>query len=358
LAELATASPHPVSEFHLPKGSAERRALECTERLDIAFDLGSPGLIILAAATGTWDEPGQLLPDPVDDAHAPHRIELIPPGSATAVAQRSTETPESNLVYEVPEAGFAAGRWTARLTSLGTQRADFGFYVSYPTARTIHFADLPPDVFAEIAHLRLEFQRGKLASRLELDTQAGPVVHYFTVDEIEYWCPWMPRVMAHVEDVRSSGVKLSVPEGTTDPVLRCELTFEDDGLEIQGTIPLDLRNMRLTLDLPILVRHSHLADSKSPSAVDYDPSGARVTFTCEPQFEGLVEWLPGFFPMWRRLIQRTVEDACRSLLATYEVRKLLSRAMEMRVSEQLGPASKPVGVVAADGRLRFSYYTI
>jgi hypothetical protein len=77
-----------------------------------------------------------------------------------------------------------------------------------------------------------------------------------------------------------------------------------------------------------------------------------------PRFEGLVEWMPGFFQLWRRSIERAVEDATRELLATPAVKKLLSHALEARVMAQIGPNARPFGVGAADGKLRFSYYTV
>ena len=354
MAELRSV-PQPVSEFHLPKGSAERRALGTTESLDVRFDVDSPGLIIVAAATGAWGPSWELLPHPADDARAPHRIELLSPAGA-AVEQRTTEAPESNLVYELSD-GFEPGRWTARLTNLGTSSREFGFYVSYPTARKLEYVDVAPTAFVELTTLRLEFGRGKDASRLEFGTAAGPVVHYFTVDEIHYRNPWMPRVVSHLENVRSADVTLSAPEGR-DPMLRCELGFADDGVEISGTLALDLRDMRLTLDLPILVRFPPLSESTASCTVEFDVAEARATFSCVPRFEGLTEWMPGFFQLWRRSIERAVEGATRQLLATPAVTTLLSHALEARVMAQIGPNSRPFGVAATDGNLRFSYYTV
>jgi hypothetical protein len=341
----------------LPKGCAQRRALESTESLDVPFELEAPGLIIVVAATGTWGATG-LLPRPHEDAHSPHRIELFPPGSAAPVAARKTEAAESTLVHEASASDFVPGRWTARLTNLGTRVEEFGLHVSYPSARELRFADIATDAFPELARIRLEFQRGNLASRLEIETSAGPVTHFFTLEEIEYSCPWMPRVRGYFDDVRSTSVALSIPEGSTDPIIRCEVAFEDEGLELNGTIPLDLRRMTLTLDLPVLVRYHKLAASKRPTTIEYDEAGVRASFTFEPAFEGLAEWLPGFFAMWRRSIQRTVEAACRELLASDELKQLFSKGMEARVLSRIGPDAKPVGVAAADGKLRFSYYEI
>jgi hypothetical protein len=274
------------------------------------------------------------------------------------VAERTTESAESTLVHEASASEFVPGRWTARLTNLGTKLQEFGLHVSYPSVRELQFADVATDAFPELARIRLEFQRGDLASRLEVETSAGPVTHFFTLEEIEYSCPWMPRVRGYFDDVRSTSVTLSIPEGSTDPIVRCEVGFEDEGLELNGTIPLDLRRMTLTLDLPVLVRSHKLAASKTPTTIEYDEAGVRASFTFEPAFDDLAEWLPGFFAMWRRSIQRTVEDACRELLATDELKKLFSKGMEARVLAHIGADAKPVGVTAADGKLRFSYYEI
>ena len=333
--------------------------LESTEKLDVRFDLECPGLIIVVAATGAWeDQPGQLLPRPREGERVPQKIELIPPGDGTAVAEWTAETPESHLVYDVPRASFTRGRWTARLTNLGTKTEDFGIFVSYPSTRELHSADLSSDVFAELAGVHLELHRGHLASSLEVKTSAGPVTHYFTVDDIEYSCPWTPRVVAYFENLQSTSVSVSVPKGTPDPLFRYELGFDDEGTEINGTIPLDLRNIRLTVDLPIIVRYHKLARSRTLSSIDYEEADIKVSFSFNPRFEELIEWLPGFFPMWRRSIQRTVEDACRELLATPELRRMFSDAMHARVLEQIGENAKPVGVAAANGKLRFSYYTV
>ena len=173
-----------------------------------------------------------------------------------------------------------------------------------------------------------------------------------------YSCPWMPRIVAYFDKLQSTSVAVSVPEGTTDPLLRYELGFADDGIEIKGTIPLDLRRMLLTVDLPIVVGYHTGTSSRALSTVEYEETHMRVNFSFEPQFEELVEWFPGFFPRWRRLIQQTVEDACRELFAAREIRQVFSETMQACVIAQIGENAKPVGVVAAHGRLRFSYYTV
>src|SRR5262245_4207262 len=105
MAELETVPPHGIREFHLPTGKAERRELGSTECLDVGFEVDSPGLIILAAATGAWGATWELLPRPLDAARAPHKLELFRPGGGAAVGQRSSEVPESNLVVELPAEG-------------------------------------------------------------------------------------------------------------------------------------------------------------------------------------------------------------------------------------------------------------
>jgi hypothetical protein len=356
MAEITNGAATSQGVLHLPKGTSERRMLECAERLNVPFDVDSSGLIILVAATGEWSGSDQLLPHPRPGQKAPHRIELVPPGDGAVAVERVSETAESNLVYEVPEG--VQGRWTARLTNLGTAPQEFGLFVSYPGPKELRTADLPADVFADLAALRLELQRGHQASSLTIETPAGPLTHYFTIDDIQYSCPWTPRVVAYFENLRSASTRLSVPEDDGDPRIRFELGFGDEGVEINGTIPLDLRNIQLTIDLPIVVRYHQAARSKSLSTLDYEEADVKATFSFEPQFEGLVEWFPGFFSTWRRLIQRAVEKACRNLLADYQLRTVLSETMEARLQEQLGEDARPVGVSAADGKLRFSYYTI
>jgi hypothetical protein len=342
--------------LHLPKGTSERRTLECAERLNVPFDVESSGLIILVAATGEWSGSDQLLPHPRPGQKAPHRLELVPPGNGAVAVERVSETAESTLVYEVPEG--VRGRWTARLTNLGTTQQEFGLFVSYPGPTELRTSDLPASVFADLAALRLELQRGHQASSLTIETPAGPLTHYFTIDDIEYSCPWTPRVVAYFENLRSVSTNLSVPEDDGDPRIRFELGFGDEGVEINGTIPLDLRDIQLTIDLPIVVRYHKATESKTLSSLDYEEADVKAMFTFEPQFGGVVEWFPGFFSTWRRLIQRAVEKACRNLLADYQLRKVLSETMEARLLAQLGTDARPVGVTAADGKLRFSYYTL
>jgi hypothetical protein len=332
--------------------------LASTERLDIPFAVESPGLIIVVAATGAWRADGQLLPLPRKDERARHKLELIPPGDGAQALERTVETPESNVVHEVPRSGFTPGTWTARLTNLGTNPQDFGLYVSYPGSRELHHVDLPIEVFDELASLRLAFGRGEKASSLEIETAAGPLAHYFTLPEMEYSCPWTPRVVAYFEHLESTSLRVSVPAGTPDPLLRFELGFSDHGVEVNGTIPLDLRNMALTLDLPIIVQYHRATGSRTLASIEYDEADIRVSFTFDPKFDELTEWFPGFFPRWRRLIQRTVETACRQLLSTPELREIFSNSMHARVLAHIGEHGKPVGVAAADGKLRFSYYTI
>jgi hypothetical protein len=343
--------------LHLPEGKAERRMLASTQRLDIPFEVDTDGLIIVVAAAGSWnDEPGELLPTPREGVRVPHRIELIPPDGATPEASVS-DGGETHLVHQLLEAGEGRGRWTARLTNLGTRIEEFGLFVSYPSRRELQQADIAPDVFADLATLRLELHRGHQASSLSMETAAGPVTHFFTVPDIEYSCPWTPRVLVYFDDLRSTSVAVSVPAGLPDPVLRYELGFDEAGLELNGTIPLNLSDMRLTLDLPIIVQYYRMARSTTLSAIDYEEADVRATFSFEPRFDEVVEWFPGFFPRWRRLIQRTVEKACRDLLASAELRKLFSESIQARVLEQLGANAKPVGVAPADGKLRISYYT-
>jgi hypothetical protein len=342
--------------LHLPRGIAKRRVLERTETLEVEFDVESPGLLIVVAAAGEWGEPGQLLPRTRAGARVPHRVELLAPGAVVA-AERTSDAPESFLVHEVVESDVATGSWTARVTNLATTIQEFGFFVSYPGTHDLLVADFSADVFSELAELSLELHRGHQASSLTIETSKGPVTHYFTLHDMDYSCPWMPRVVAYFENVRSTSTRVSVPAGTHDPLLRYELAFADDGIEINGTIPLDLRDMRLTVDLPIIVRYHKAAQSKTLATIAYEEDDVDVDFSFEPRFGELVEWFPGFFPRWRRQIQRTVEDACRELLASYELRKLFSDLMHARVLEQIGADSKPVGVAAADGKLRISYYT-
>ena len=150
---------------------------------------------------------------------------------------------------------------------------------------------------------------------------------------------------------------MSVPTDHPDPVFRYELGFDEEGLELNGTIPLNLSDIRLTIDLPIIVRYLRASASPVLSTIDYEEADVRATFTFEPRFEELVEWFPGFFPRWRRLIQRTVESACRELLATGDVRRIFSEAMQARVLEHIGADARPVGVSAAGGKIRVAYYT-
>jgi hypothetical protein len=356
--ELLRETPQPDGDLHLPRGIAERRTLGRAEILDIGFEMESPGLIIAVAAAGAWKEAGQLLPSPREGDHAPHKIELFPPGDGTTAAAEVSNAPESNLVHEVTHEGIVRGRWVARLTNLSSTSQDFGFFVSYPGTRELREADFSVDDFADLGRLHLELHRGHQASSMTFETSAGPVTHYFTVPDIEYSCPWMPRVMAYFENLRSTAVRVSIPAGTPDPLFRYEFDFDDNGTEIAGTLPLDLRNMRLTVDLPVIVRYFKGTQSRTLSAVGYEEADTKVHFSFEPRFQELVEWFPGFFATWRRLIQRTVENACRELLAAAEIRQMFSDVMHARVLERLGESAKPVGVSAADGKLRISYYTV
>jgi len=340
----------------LPRGKAERRLLPCEEALEIGFDVESSGLIIVVAATGAWEVQGQLLPRPQDGDCFPHKLELIPPGAAAR--EEITSRGESHIVYEPPPEGLARGRWTARLTNLATNPQEFGLFVSYPGTRELRVADLAADAFADLARLRLELRRGHDASSLAIETSADPVTHFFTVPDMEYSCPWIPRVLVYFDLLRSTTVTVSIPRDTPDPVLRYELAFDDEGVEIAGTIPLDLQQMRLTLDLPVVVQDYQADRSRGLSSVDYEAADIRAHFAFEPRFDGLVEWFPGFFPRWRRLIQRTVERASRELFAAPEVKKMLAEAMQERVLEQIGANARPVGVAPGDGRLRVSYYNV
>jgi hypothetical protein len=169
----------------------------------------------------------------------------------------------------------------------------------------------------------------------------------------------MPRVLGYFDDVRSVGATVSIPAATPDALLRYELVFEEEGVEIGGTMPLDLREMRLTVDLPIIV-HYHQATRAVTrlASVDYDESDVRVHFSFEPELAGVAEWFPGFFPRWRRLIQRTVETACGELFAAFELRQLFSDLLHADVLEQIGEQARPVGVAPAHGKLRIAYYDV
>ena len=351
-----TAQAQPAGVLHLPMGVAERRVLDRAEILDVGFDVEASGLIIVVAAAGSWEEEG-LLPHPREGDHVPHKLELFPPGDGRVAAEELSDTPEAHLVHELAPGAYTPGRWVARLTNLCTHQETFGLYVSYPSPRELQTVDLAADAFADLAAIHLELRHGHQASGLTMKTAAGPVTHYFTVPDIEYSCPWTPRVLVYFDVLRSTTVSLSVPEDTPDPVLRYELGFDDEGIEINGTIPLNLSDIRLTVDLPIIVRYDKASASTMLTAIDYEAPDVRVTFAFEPRFDELVEWLPGFFPRWRRLIQRTVERACRELLATEELRRVFSEAIQARVEARIGADAKPVGVEAADGRLRISYYT-
>ncbi len=357
MVELTREAEKKAAVLHLPKGIAQRRMLDRGEILDIGFDVETTGLIIVVAAAGAWAE-GELLPRPRDGDHAPHRIELYPPGDGKTVAAELSHIPESHMVHEITTENMIRGRWVARLTNLGTHPDDFGFFVSYPSPRELEFVDLSADMFADLAGLHLELRHGHQASSLSMNTSVGPVTHYFTVADIEYSCPWTPRVLVYFDDLRSTSVKVSVPNETPDPVFRYELGFDEQGLEINGTIPLNLKDIRLTIDLPIIVRYFKALSSRTLSSVDYEQADVRATFSFEPRFQELVEWFPGFFPRWRRLIQRTVENACRELLASAELRKIFAEAMHARVLKEIGENGRPVGVSAADGKLRISYYTV
>jgi hypothetical protein len=347
--------------LHLPEATAKRCTLESTETIDVAFDVVAPGLIILVAAAGDWSGDGHpLLPAP-REGRVPHRLELIPPDQTIPAASEVSELGEGTLVHEVPDAPAALGRWTARLTNLATHPEDFGLFVSFPSLRELQTVDFAAEDFVDLASMAIELRRGEQASRLSVDTPAGRVVHYFTTKDMEYSCPWTPRVLVYFRDLRSTSVTLTVSHELTEPVLRYELGFDEHGLELNGTVPLHLSDMRLTIDLPLIVRYFKAAEaverrSKELSTIAYDEEGIRVAFSFEPRFEELVEWFPGFFPRWRRLIRRTVEDACRELLASEDVRRVISNALEARVLERAGPHAEPVGVSVADGKLRVSYY--
>jgi hypothetical protein len=344
--------------LHLPVGIAERRTLESGKALEVGFDVEATGLVILVAASGAWDDgPGALLPMPRDGDRVPHRLELVAPGGGDPVAAELSEEPECHLVHELTDGSGGLGRWTARLTNLASTPEEFGLFVSYPSARGLQYMDLPADAFSGLADLHLELRHGHQASSLTMATPAGPVTHYFTVGDIVYSCPWTPRVLVYFDDLRSTSVRVSVPTDHPDPVFRYELGFDEEGLELNGTIPLNLSDIRLTIDLPIIVRYLRASASPVLSTIDYEEADVRATFTFEPRFEELVEWFPGFFPRWRRLIQRTVESACRELLATGDVRRIFSEAMQARVLEHIGADARPVGVTAAGGRIRVAYYT-
>jgi hypothetical protein len=350
------AQAEPAGVLHLPMGIAERRALGRAETFDVGFDVEASGLIIVVAAAGSWEDDG-LLPRPREGARIPHKLELFAPGDDGIAAEEISEQPEAHLVHELAAGAYARGRWVARLTNLCTQDETFGLYVSYPSTRELQTVDLSADAFGDLAAISLELRHGHQASSLAMATPAGPVTHYFTVPDIEYSCPWTPRVLVYFDALRSNSVRLSLPADTDDPVLRYELGFDDEGIEINGTIPLNLADIRLTVDLPIIVRYDKASAMTTLSTVDYEAVDVRVTFSFEPLFDELVEWLPGFFPRWRRLIQRTVERACRELLATEELRRVFSDAIQARVDARIGENAKAVGVSSAGGNLRVSYYT-
>jgi hypothetical protein len=344
--------------LHLPLGIAERRTLESGASFDVGFEVEATGLIIVVAASGAWDgEPGEVLPWPREGDRTPHRLELFRPGDGATAVVEASDTPEGHLVYELRKEHGALGRWTARLTNLASHAEDFGVFVSYPSTRELQTMELPVEAFSDLASLHLELRHGHQASSLTMNTPSGPVTHYFTVADIVYSCPWTPRVLVYFDELRSTSVKVSMPADTPDPVFRYELGFDEEGLELNGTIPLNLSDIRLTIDLPIIVRYLRASASPVLSTVDYEEADVRATFSFEPRFDELVEWFPGFFPRWRRLIQRTVESACRELLSTGDVRRIFSEAMQARVLEHIGADSRPVGVTAAGGKLRISYYT-
>ena len=111
------------------------------------------------------------------------------------------------------------------------------------------------------------------------------------------------------------------------------------------------------MDLPIIVRYNKASSMTTLSTVDYEAADVRVDVRVRAAVRRARRVAAGFFPRWRRLIQRTVERACRELLATDELRRVFADAIQARVDAEIGENAKAVGVSPASGKLRVSYYT-
>ena len=275
------------------------------KQLDVTFTVPNPGRVMIdAKAVNPWDE--QLA----------YTLELFRPGVAEPVAKRVCHGSPGFLKFDIPadQAGLAKP-WLARLTNQDEKGRRFQLRATYP---------------GTVAIDPMEY-------------------HRFTVADFIYDKSYLPELTFRANDINSKRPNASLLPLST---LRLEIEFEEEKPEITGSFEIDLSHMKLTVDLPLQVRHEQVV---------YEHVHAQFAFNANV----LGWWAPDSVisnvTNYQSRIRTAVEEKARALFAAESMRTGISDALTDGILDYIKGKTgaldpRLVAIRVAETALVVSYY--
>ena len=296
--------------------------------LEIAFDPGAAGVIKASSTVARFGLFGgfggsgtPFGPFGLIGGASARKTELITPTGVVVETKTGAEM-ISSLAHTVSAADVAGtGRWTLRVTNLGTRPLKLGAHVSFPTSIPIKTKVIP---LATInAGLALLLSLGQLKLHLESGENPDDKRSFFDVGNavfrqelgqrgmhlpLRFYVPkktisifLLPDPVVRLKDVNTSSVSVSVENATPtfrNGLLHLSVVFEEQGTElvVDNGPDADIRRMNLTVDLSLAAQNGLL----SYSVVD-------ARFPVDVDIHGPFEWLIELIVDVSKLLRRTVE---------------------------------------------------
>jgi hypothetical protein len=317
------------------------RELVPGQSYDLTFPVGRPGRVTVFAAARRRT---QLL------------VQLFPPGAAQPAKVRES-TGEGLLTVLEYEVRAGAGLWTARITNCNSHPAEVMLDVSYPGVHDLQARALPAHYVEAIASrliadTTVRLQHGRNACAVRFPAALGLREFRFTLPAMErtVYPALLPpvEVVERVTDIESRMPRLRLLPGSVanqGGYLRFELGFEEDGVELAGSFPIHLANMKLMVELDLGVAANRLSYSN-----------VRVSFDFDVDLQALPVWLYNPLFDFRDRLQEAVRSGVREAFADVETVEAVAAGMERALETVVGPGARVATVAMENGFVALGLY--
>ena len=335
--------------MNIPEHIKGGRELVPGQYFDLTLPIGRPGRVTVIASARRRSL--------TLAASAHYRVELFGPGASQPIASREIDGPGLLAILE-HEAKSGAGLWTARITNCNSQPVLVTLEATYPGIGDLQPRTLPAHFLEAIAsrlvvETAVHLQHGRNACSIEFSPSLGLRDFRFTVPALDRRVspPLLPdiHIVEQITDIRSNSVRLRLlPGSVANPggTLRLEIGFEEDGPEIIGSFPINLRRMKLLIELDLGITDNRISYNNVRSTFDFDVD-----------IQPLPVWMYNPLFDFRDRLQEAVCEGVRSGFADVDTCEAITKGFGQGLEAILGAGARTATVQMENGQVSFGLFS-
>lgn len=212
-------------------------------------------------------------------------------------------------------------------------------------------------VNSTIGQTRIHITRGVDASYIDYPENLDIPDEYFTIEDFEHTLYDLyitkSRIIQYPNDINSNNITFLLENATSkyiDGFIRLIIEFEESGTEILGTYSIEVRDMKLTIDLGLEVKDGR---------VSYYINHVRVNFSFDMDIENIpgeiLEWYVDLIVDYEDRLKKAVENKVQSVFNKETTQRAFSDAITGQITRYLGSNPQIISVRIEENQLTIFY---